>query len=134
MEPPSSSMGISESKFTEALDEVDAKYKTEMLNKKKQIMDLTTQVEKLDDEKTTVQKKYTDLNSKLNAEIMRNSEFEMLLKTLHKDFNDSQVAAFMDLHNLEWMDDALEKEWLLKYTDFLKTTYEARITSFFESL
>lgn len=127
-------MGISESKLTEALDEVDAKYKAEILNKQKQMMDLTTQIEKLDDDKTNIQKKYTDLNSKLHNEIMRNSEFEMLLKTLHKDFNHSQVTAFIELHNLEWMDDALEKEWLLKFTEFLKTNYEERIAKFFESL
>lgn len=126
-------MGISESKLTEALDEVDAEYKTEIVNQQKQIIDLKKQIEKLEDEKTTAQKKYTDLNSKLNAEIMKNSEFELLLKTIHKDFNEIQVVHFMDLHNLEWMNDDLEKEWLLKFMAFLKTGYEERISDFFES-
>lgn len=128
-------MGISESKFTEALDEVDSKYKTELFSKNQQIIELRGQIKRLEDEKTILKKKHTDVSAKLHSQIMNNSDFEMLLKKLDQELRpDSTVEEFMTVHNLEWMDDAVEKEWLTKFSDFLKSKFDQHVSTLWLSV
>ena len=127
-------MGISESKFTESLDEIDSKYKEELLSKNKQIIELKGQIKRLDDERHNLKTKNSDVNSKLHNQLIKNSDFERLLKKLDYDLRpQSTVTQFMKIHNLEWMDDDSEKEWLTKFSNFLKKKYDQHVSSFFES-
>jgi regulator of replication initiation timing len=117
-------MGISESKLTTSIDKVDDKYKKELAHGKQMIKDLQHHVKQLGEDNAAIKKENDVLSMKLHLELERTMDYEEFMVRVHDEYDQmAAVDTFMQKNNLAWMEDALEREWLLKFAMYMKEEY-----------